>query len=369
MCGWAGLRSSSRSFERRGGAEARPDSNDSQAEEIGVGDFGGLKLLSRRFQSRSDADLSCSGSIQDDDGSECWRGSARSSGGFAGEAREAGDGVRIPSRGEQELVAGAGLLGQRENLGFGDFHDRALRFDLESADGFDLIAEEFDAQGPGAFCSEDVEDAAADGIFADHLNRIAARIADGLEMSLDGVEREFLADAKVEGEPAVIRGIVDAKQRGGDGSDGDGRTNHSTTRHRPMARCSAISVCGESFCPGSTSQAGRSWGWPASGRAIKKAEKRLTYFGKEFRALVAVGQDQERLLRGLPRQDQVESLGGGRQTGESEGAGLPADEFRDQLLKRLMTVEGVEEIADGGVGHGRRWARQSARASTSSGRV
>ena len=35
-----------------------------------------------------------------------------------------------------------GLFQQRQNLGFGNLHNRTLRFHLEAADGFDLIAEE-----------------------------------------------------------------------------------------------------------------------------------------------------------------------------------------------------------------------------------
>ena len=75
--------------------------------------------------------------------------------------------------------ADAGLLGQRQDLDFGDLHDGALGLDIESADGFDLVAEEFDAQGAGAFGAEDVQDAAADGIFADHFHGIAPLVADG----------------------------------------------------------------------------------------------------------------------------------------------------------------------------------------------
>ena len=43
-------------------------------------------------------------------------------------------------------VAVARLLEQRQNLGLGNLQNRPLGFHIETADGFDFVAEEFDAQ-------------------------------------------------------------------------------------------------------------------------------------------------------------------------------------------------------------------------------
>ena len=85
--------------------------------------------------------------------------------------------------------------------------------DVEAADGFDLIAEEFDAQRARVLGRENVQDAAANGILADHLHRIAPLIADRLQMRLDRVERQFFADAQFQREPPVIVRGMRAQQR------------------------------------------------------------------------------------------------------------------------------------------------------------
>ncbi len=120
-----------------------------------------------------------------------------------------------------EEGGGFGELEQREDGDFGDAKDGALGFDVEAADGFDLVTEEFDPDGLGGFGGVDIEDAAADGELAGHFDGFAAFVADGEEMCGDVVERDFPFDAEGESELAIGSRGGGAKEGGGDGSDGD----------------------------------------------------------------------------------------------------------------------------------------------------
>ena len=126
--------------------------------------------------------------------------------------------ARIVERGGEfpagEFGSGARLLGKRQHHRLADLDDGALRFHFEAANGFDFIAEEFDAQGAGIFRGVHIENAAADGILAGHLDRLAPLIADGFEMRLDHFERHFLARAQFDREARVEGGGVGARERG-----------------------------------------------------------------------------------------------------------------------------------------------------------
>ena len=58
----------------------------------------------------------------------------------------------------------------------------ALRLGIEAADGFDLVAEEVDADGAVHLRRVDVEDAAAKRDLAGHLDDVDAGVADGEQM-------------------------------------------------------------------------------------------------------------------------------------------------------------------------------------------
>ncbi len=75
--------------------------------------------------------------------------------------------------------------------------DRSLRAGIEFADGFDGVAEEFDANGPGRFRGEDIDDTAADGELAGEVDHFGACVADGAEMGDQVVERNFGVAASV----------------------------------------------------------------------------------------------------------------------------------------------------------------------------
>ncbi len=69
---------------------------------------------------------------------------------------------------------------------------------------------------------EDVQDAAAHGVFADHFHRLAALVSDAFQVCDDILQRHFVADAQVERELPVEVAGLDAQQRRRYRHDGDG---------------------------------------------------------------------------------------------------------------------------------------------------
>ena len=81
-----------------------------------------------------------------------------------------------------EKVLGHGRLGQRKKLRFVEARLRALRFRIKLADGVNLVAEELDAYRAIGLGRVDIEDAAAPGELAWHLNEIHLRVADACQV-------------------------------------------------------------------------------------------------------------------------------------------------------------------------------------------
>ena len=80
----------------------------------------------------------------------------------------------------------------------------ALGVWVEAADGFDLVAEEVDADGAVHLRGVDVEDAAAEGDLAGHLDDVDFGVADGEEVLDEHVGHVLFAELEVEGEGAVV---------------------------------------------------------------------------------------------------------------------------------------------------------------------
>ena len=75
------------------------------------------------------------------------------------------------------------------------------------------------------FCAvrrEDVEDAAADRVFAHHLDRLAALVADAFQVRNYLIQRQFFADAQAQGKLPVEISGVDPQQRRGYRQNRDG---------------------------------------------------------------------------------------------------------------------------------------------------
>ncbi len=118
-------------------------------------------------------------------------------------------------------VTGVSVRGRRRalvELGAG-----ALGLGVEFADGLDLVAEEVDADGAVLLGGVDVDDAAADGDLAGHLDDIDAGVADGEEMLDEHVGDVLFADVEVEGEAAVEVAGEELHAGGFDGDDDEAR--------------------------------------------------------------------------------------------------------------------------------------------------
>ena len=88
------------------------------------------------------------------------------------------------------------IFSQRKQRAIVYLEDRSLRFDIEAANGFNQIAEHIDTDGFLRFGREYVQDAAADGIFADHFHRLTTLITYAFEVRDHSFEREFVAYLK-----------------------------------------------------------------------------------------------------------------------------------------------------------------------------
>ena len=96
------------------------------------------------------------------------------------------EGVRFPggfARGLEGLGARNGPLGEREQRGAHDRSDGALGARVEFADGFDGVAEEFDAHGALRFGGEEIDDAAAHCELAGEFDHFCAGVTDSGEVA------------------------------------------------------------------------------------------------------------------------------------------------------------------------------------------
>ena len=105
-----------------------------------------------------------------------------------------------------------------------------------------------------------VQDSAAQRVLAHHLHRLAPLVADAFQVRNHLIQRQFVAHLQLERKlPVEIAGLDPQQRRG-----------HRQNRDRHPLRCQApqsngpllqqISACGERFCSGRTSRAGRSCG-------------------------------------------------------------------------------------------------------------
>ena len=108
---------------------------------------------------------------------------------------------------------------------------RSLRLGVEQPHRFDQVAEELDAHRARRFRREHVQDAAAHRVLAHHLDRVAALVADALQVRDDLFERDLLLGAQRQRELPIEVGRVGPQQRGGDRRDGYG---HAPARQPPQ---------------------------------------------------------------------------------------------------------------------------------------
>src|SRR5882757_5333832 len=139
-------------------------------------------------------------------------------------------------------LGGHGPFGERKNGGANDGCDGALRARVKLADGFDGVAEQFDADGAWRFRRENIHDAAALRKLAGHFDHFRAGIADGTEVGDEGVEADFVVGFQRAGEDFVaIVGAI-TPERGGNRRDYEGRLPGGKAEERGGAAFQNIGV-------------------------------------------------------------------------------------------------------------------------------
>ncbi len=116
-----------------------------------------------------------------------------------------------------------GSFGERQEQDFVHRSGGALRSGIELADGIDFVAEELDAHRTVGFGRVDVEDAAAQRVLAGHFDHIGGFVADGVEVSQQGVNVEGLAATDGAAEIGIVVRRTQADGCGGNRGDHDGR--------------------------------------------------------------------------------------------------------------------------------------------------
>ena len=223
-----------------------------------------------------------------------------------------------------------------------DLQHGALRFDVEAADGFDLVAEELDAHGLRRFRRKHVEDAAANRIFAHHFDRLAALVADAFEVRNHIFERHLFAGAQRERELPVEIGGFGAQQRGRNGHDGDRDLLSGQTPQADGALLADFGVRRRFWC-GSTSSAGISCGDGQIAASKQQIEENVSIDSSSVSAcLLPSTRSTRRPFGRLLQQDKVERFGGGGEAGNGERAALAAVKELQQCFERPVPGGGSE---------------------------
>ncbi len=122
----------------------------------------------------------------------------------------------------EQLIADRSF-GERQQERFVHGIGGTLRGGIEAADGFDFVAEEFDADRALGFGGVDIEDAAAQGVLAGHFDDVGGGVADGVQVREQVVDVERFAAAQHAGQVGVVVGRALQDGGGRDRSDDDRR--------------------------------------------------------------------------------------------------------------------------------------------------
>ncbi len=127
-------------------------------------------------------------------------------------------------------------LRERQKQGFVQRARGTLRSRIKLADGLDLIAEELDAHGSVSLGRVHIEDPAAQGVLAGHLDHVGRVVAHGvqvLEQRL-GVERLAAADRARQVGVVLRRSQPDGRRRNGSDHQGDRTGGNLPQRRSPL---------------------------------------------------------------------------------------------------------------------------------------
>ncbi len=213
-------------------------------------------------------------------------------------------------RGKQAL--GDRCLGKRQQQGFVEGRGGALGFWIELADGLDLVAEELEAHGPVGFGRVDIEDAAAAGVLAGHLDDVHGRVADAGEVRDEGFDIDLFAAPKNLRQAGIERRGEELHGCGFDRGDDDGR---SSSGHLPECGCARFLNFGvrREVFEGQHVVRGKFQDAVGRDRSSEVAARAKSYL-QGVGGLVIGNDDDDGRVRGAGEERDIEGPGGGRES-------------------------------------------------------
>ena len=206
-------------------------------------------------------------------------------------------------------------FGERKQQSFVHGSGGTLRGGIELANRVDFVAEELDAHRAVGFGGVDVEDAAAHGVLAGHLDDVGGGVADGVEVREQGFEVERFAAADGAGEIGVVVAGAQADGGGRDWRDHDGC---STGGNLPQSGGAFFLEFGmrREILEGEHVAGGEGddgFGIAGGGEFAEAAED-----GNEvFDGAVVVDDEDERTLGGALKQHEQQGFRGGSEAGDT----------------------------------------------------
>ncbi len=198
-----------------------------------------------------------------------------------------------------------------------------------------------------------VENAAANGIFAHHLHRLAPLVADRLQMRLDRVERQFLAHAQLERQASVVfRRHASRSSAERSRSDGDRRLCPSPCATARWRAASRFRCAAKASGPAARRAPASAAAVPRPPCAISRSKNVSVSSISSLGALIAVGQSPAAAARSPATAAPGTAL-------SPWASGRPAktvprsapQQLAGEFLKRGMAAQGLKQVANGGMCH------------------
>jgi hypothetical protein len=244
-----------------------------------------------------------------------------------------------------EELFGDGCFGERQEECAVEGAGGALGVGVESAYGFDLVAEEVDSDGTVHLGGVDVEDAAAEGDLAGHLDDVDFGVADGEEVLDEHVGHVLFADFEMEGEGAVVVAGEETHAGGFDGRDDEFGLTCCYLPEGGGAGLLNLGVRGEIFEGKDVvrGEAEDGFGGQGSGELAGAEDGGLEGFG----GFVVSDDDDAGSLRSADEEGEVEGTGG---EGEPRDTSAPraSAQVAAYTLEGFRVLQVCEELADEG---------------------
>ena len=224
----------------------------------------------------------------------------------------------------------------------------ALRLRLEFADGFDFVAEEIDTHGAVHLRRVDVEDAAAAGELAGHLDDVHLGVADGAKVVEEHLDIHLFAASQLLREAGVVGRVEEAHAGGLDRRDDDRR---AVGRDLPQDRCALFlhigvrrdAFEGQDIVRGQAQDALR---FDGTGQVGGGAQRQFERFG----GLVVGDENDDGGLGGVREERNAEGARGGGQPGDTTTPSREA-EMPSHTLETIGVLNAREGIANKGKDH------------------